>query len=602
MKNILAIGALLSIILISPACKKSIDEFLEKAPGVDVNEDIVFSTQQNIDAFVATLYQYSMFSILPVRIDGNVMISNPATGAAATQIGTLSAATDEGKNEGTFQFANNWNNATILNSNIIASEDYRYYARWKAIRMANIIIERIDTAPGAAADENFRKYVKAQAKFLRALSNFELLKRYGGFPLVMKRYVSVEEAVQPRSTFAECVEAIIKDCDEAFPDLELTYQASQRGRITQLAVRALQSRTLLYAASPLFNTGTPYLSMPNAEDNKYICYGNYDKSRWTRAADTARAVLDLAAMAGVSLVDVAGNRVPKEAKENVTSFLAGNYRVSWERQDNSEIILADKSSLAAGNNFSFPWQHIMPVPMGGFFGGTSVLLNFVKKYEDISGNKVVWNDAGGDDLVAKYASLDPRFRQSIGYNGSRWNPAHPIISTYEGGQHARGCFGGAWMLKHCPEVISNGSVLASIPLFRLNEFYLNYAEAANEAGSSPPASAYNEVNKIRTRSGMPNLPTGLTTDQFRERVRNERAVELAFEDHRFWDIRRWLIAEEEGVMRGGMYGIRVKQLTGNALRYEPYLIENRSFNKNMYLHPFDLTEVLKGNLLQNPGW
>ena len=100
----------------------------------------------------------------------------------------------------------------------------------------------------------------------------------------------------------------------------------------------------------------------------------------------------------------------------------------------------------------------------------------------------------------------------------------------------------------------------------------------------------------------PNLPLGLSKDEFRIRVRNERDIELAFEDHRFWDIRRWLIAEQEGVMKGAIQGIKITKLTATTFRYVPYVIETRSFNKQMYLHPFDLNEVLKGNLVQNPGW
>lgn len=550
MKKIITIIAILGIIISTPSCNKNINDFLEKAPGVDVNEDAIFSSRVNVDAFVSTLYEYGMFSILPARQNNNIL-SNPSTGVAPTQIGTLAAATDEGKNESTFQFSNFWNSGTITNQNIIANEDYRYYARWKVIRMANILLERVDEVKDPAADDTYKKQVKAQAKFLRALQNFEMLKRYGGFPLVMKRFATADEAVAPRSTFAEGVNAILKDCDEAYPDLEIVYPSAQRGRITKLSVLALKSRTLLYAASPLFNTATPYLSMADGANNKYICYGNFDRNRWKLAADAAMEVLLFSGPSAVSLIDVPANRKPLEASAPGTNFLNGNYRVSWERLDNSEIILADKSSSAPGNNISYPWQHVMPQDMGGFYGGTSVLLNFVKKYEDTLGRTVTWNDAGGNDLQAKYASLDPRFKQSVGYNGSRWNAAHPIIETFAGGKHNRLNWGGQWMLKPVPEGISSGSVVPSLPLFRLNEFYLNYAEAMNEF-SGPgtpsatgiteppniPTSAYDAVNRIRARSGMHKLPSGLSADQFRARVRNERAIELAFEDHRFWDIRR----------------------------------------------------------------
>ena len=102
---------------------------------------------------------------------------------------------------------------------------------------------------------------------------------------------------------------------------------------------------------------------------------------------------------------------------------------------------------------------------------------------------------------------------------------------------------------------------------------------------------------------MPDLPVGLSKGQFRERVRNERAIELAFEDHRFWDIRRWMIAENEGVMNGKMYGIKIYKIDGsNEFRYEPYVFETRTWTRKLYLHPFSTNEINKQYLIQNPGY
>ena len=102
---------------------------------------------------------------------------------------------------------------------------------------------------------------------------------------------------------------------------------------------------------------------------------------------------------------------------------------------------------------------------------------------------------------------------------------------------------------------------------------------------------------------MPDLPTGLDKDAFRDRVRNERAIELAFEDNRFWDLTRWLIAHEEGIMNGNMWGLRIHATDDpDVFRYEPYVFEERVFHRFMYLHGFHRNEVDKGLLIQNPGW
>ena len=118
--------------------------------------------------------------------------------------------------------------------------------------------------------------------------------------------------------------------------------------------------------------------------------------------------------------------------------------------------------------------------------------------------------------------------------------------------------------------------------------------------------AVRALNQVRNRVGveMPAVPTAISKEELREKIRNERRVELAFEDHRFWDVRRWMIAEQEGVMSGAMYGIKIYWINSSPqeFRYTPYLYENRTFTKKMYLHPFSTNEVNKGYLIQNPLW
>jgi hypothetical protein len=168
-----------------------------------------------------------------------------------------------------------------------------------------------------------------------------------------------------------------------------------------------------------------------------------------------------------------------------------------------------------------------------------------------------------------------------------------------------------WVMKFVPQTMSlkdgtNGQqAMPNDIIFRLGEAYLNYAEALNEFNSAPSVEAYNAINTIRARAGQPALPNGLTKEQFRERVRNERAVELYFEDIRFWDIRRWLIAENDGVMKGDFFGFEFKANNFDAptkYSYEIKKFETRTFLPKMYLHPYLRSEVLKGYIVQNPGY
>ena len=146
---------------------------------------------------------------------------------------------------------------------------------------------------------------------------------------------------------------------------------------------------------------------------------------------------------------------------------------------------------------------------------------------------------------------------------------------------------------------------------RYAEILLSYAEAMNEAYGPTGNVGYRlnavrALNQVRNRVGveMPAVPTAISKEELREKIRNERRVELAFEDHRFWDVRRWMIAEQEGVMSGAMYGIKIYWINSSPqeFRYTPYLYENRTFTKKMYLHPFSTNEVNKGYLIQNPGY
>ena len=148
-------------------------------------------------------------------------------------------------------------------------------------------------------------------------------------------------------------------------------------------------------------------------------------------------------------------------------------------------------------------------------------------------------------------------------------------------------------------------------IMRYAEILLSYAEAMNEAYGPTGNVGYRlnavrALNQVRNRVGveMPAVPTAISKEELREKIRNERRVELAFEDHRFWDVRRWMIAEQEGVMSGAMYGIKIYWINSSPqeFRYTPYLYENRTFTKKMYLHPFSTNEVNKGYLIQNPGY
>jgi hypothetical protein len=303
------------------------------------------------------------------------------------------------------------------------------------------------------------------------------------------------------------------------------------------------------------------------------------------------------------------NGVPTD----VGGQVLGNYRESWESPDNDEIILACKGYGNVGR-FGYPWQHVMPnnPRFNGFFSGTAVNHRFIKRYERKNGTLQVW-PASGNDLTQKYSELDSRFAQSVAYNGSRFSNNQTRLELYEGGLHVLNCRTGTWMKKLVPDAIYSGNVVPIISVFRFNELLLNFAEAQNEfAGPDVPNSgstAREALNRIRLRSGMP--PISLTlyplNDKlaFQRILRNERAIELAFENYRFWDVRRWLIAEDDGIMNGNVLRLDIKiiNIATEQFSYEEKIVEPRVFQKRLYLHPFDFNEIQRNsNIIQNPGW
>lgn len=579
MKTLIKITKLIIVVsiinLYFSSCEDMMGNFLDKPPGVDVTEDTIFSNQISAERFLMGIYREGMYSDMPEWSDRDGWDSDFKIGFS-----------DEGKQVASWYNSVKYNNGNM--SNTRNPLDSKWWWRWIALRAVNIFLDRIDDVPDAS--QEYKNQAKGQAIFIRGMNYLELLKRYGGVPIIDRRLTNEDAQGEkiPRSTLEETVNFIIKDAETAASLLPDSWPSQYSGKITKGAALMLKARTLLYAASPLSNTENPPLSLPG-EDNKLICYGNYDANRWKLAADAAKAVIDWAPGAGVRLL----------------SGSERSYQDTWEVPDNAEIILGPKmyaplqhygcSTFKSLNNF-----YIIQ-------GGIMITQNFVEFYERTDGTPQPWNRNGGNNLAEIYSNMDPRFKQSVAYNGSYWNVDFPELKFYVGGvpdnQPPRvDNKTGYWIRKWIPTVLTrNTQAYVNWHWARLAEAYLNYAEALNEF-QGPTAEAYQAVNTIRNRVGMPNLPTGLNQAEFRDKVRRERAIELAFEDHRLWDLMRWRMAEQ--TLNAPMWGLKIYKLPepSNEFRYEYYIFQERSWKTPMYRLPFNQNEVDKGYLVQNPGW
>ena len=436
----------------------------------------------------------------------------------------------------------------------------------------NLDISRLDPAKRVEYENNLKdiRMWRAEAHFLRAYFNFELLKRYGPIPIIKSTLdINKDYSDTPRPTMKEVVEFIANDCDIAADSLELTPWRNMNdafGRATKGAALALKSRLLLYAASPL-----------------YVDFGDIDEANkpsdatlWKAAADAAKAVIDL-------------NQYE----------LAPAYDDLFKNDfQNKEYIFVRRYP----SNSDFEKSNF-PVSYGGK-GGTNPSQNLIDDYEMLDGTAFDWNDPV--KAAHPFENRDERLLATVLMNGVLFKGKR--VATYPGGADAtpnpNATKTGYYLRKFLNENVNiqtgGGSDGHVVPLFRLAEIYLNYAEALNEYDpTNPDIAVY--LNKIRERVSLPDVHSGLTQEQMRTLIHHERRVELAFEEHRFWDVRRWKVASS--TLGAPVKGVKITQDDAGNFTYSPVQVEQRVFQPKMYWYPIPQSEVLKlHHWEQNKGW
>lgn len=470
----------------------------------------------------------------------------------------------------------------------------RWDVIWKNIGNCNVFFDNIEDV--AFTDQNMKNRLIGEVTFIRALMYWDLINRWGGMPLITKSYGinDVEEISSiPRNTYKENIDFLVAECDKAASLLPANYGGANKGRATSVAALSLKSRVLLYAASPLMN-------MPSV--SPLVGYPSPDPNRWEKAAQAAQAALDAALGNGYALFDGYGDDV---TKKYTAIFLEGG---------NSEVIFdREGGTSASGINLSYLDEANGPNGYGNW-GGNTPTSEFVDDFEMSDGTKFDWNNPV--HAMNPYDNRDPRLKATVLSNGDEWKGREVEtfffkkadgsetggLDTKYGSNSWNTSLTGYNVRKFLDESYNTGSWSFNPKnwiWFRVAEMYLNLAEAKYNIDDE--AGARQALNAIRQRARMPDVTS--TGEDLFDAIVYERRVELAFEEHRYFDVRRWLIADD--VLNKNATGIRIFKNTDGSYTYTPgQQVELRKFvAPKMYWLPIQLDETNKNPALQqNPGY
>ena len=486
---------------------------------------------------------------------------------------TMSAATDDAvyawESNGIKSFYNGtWSSRNTLNDRLA-----HYYA---GIAQANYYLENApDDFPQTQYLQDYKdrmqqlKNFPFEVRFLRAWYHFELMRRYRNI-VIMDHSLSPEEVNDKKPVdFHTATEWIVSELDAIIPSLPESYASFVTGRtnrVTKGAAMAFKARILLYDASPLNN--------PDGDPDRYV-----------KAAKAAKDVLDSGLY---SLVK----------EKEINNFDARGYIFG---------VIRSASNGLESTNF--------PIGVEGGNSGACPSQNLAEAFDMKDGTPFDWNNAEHRALALDASARDPRFAKTLYVNGDKFKGT-PLEMWY-GGQNAAPKTGATptsyylrkVLIEETSFVTGNAISYPHIyPIIRYAEMYLDYAEALFEATGNPDfkgtlsgtdftMSPLEAVNAVRTRAGVGMLKDG---KDFRKRLHNEHRVEFAFENHRFWDIRRW----KEGELTEEILGLSlVLDQESGEISYTREVVQERPWNDKYYWYPYSESERYKNhNLIQNSGW
>ena len=622
----------LVLVLMFCSCKK----YLDIVPDNVATIEHAFTMRNSAEKFLFTCYSY-----LPrdghYIWDPSVYNGDEMWGINVTQ--------------GSLQVAQGFQSVVAPLFDFWNGDKYGVPSLFMALRDCNIFLDNIDKTLDLTVQERDRW--RSEVLFLKAYYHYYLLRMYGPIPLIRKNIpisASVEEVKVKREPVDDCLAYILELLDQSMPGLpeRIESEATEQGRITQLIALSVKAKVLMLAASPLFNGNTDYANFTNDTGTPFFNQV-YDKERWKEAADACKAAIDAAHQTGHKLYYYSENDA-NSALVSPETNLKMNIRNSVTARWNPEIIWGVTNNLTTDN------QRMAQARLDGNTPGMASVgsslaptlkmaeLFYTKNGVPIKEDKT-WDYTGrfelrqsgvkeqyyiqqGSTTVGLHLDREPRFYASLAFDGSIWYGqgrkteggnwvVRAKFGEYSGGVPVNGYSAtGYWPKKlvNAENVYSATSNYTIVnyphPEIRLADLYLLYAEALNEY-SGPGAAVYEYINYVRKRAGLKSVEESWsnysvnsgkyqTQQGLREIIQQERAIELCFEGHRFYDLKRWKKAMTELNYR--VQGWNILQSTA-AQYYKVVTLHDRKFDFKDYFWPLrELDLIVNKNLQQNPGW
>ena len=604
----------------------SCEDYLDRSPDDGLSEDDVYKDYSSLLGFMDRIFQNDDILIFTHGINS---YSN-----TYVTVGNLSDeyASVRDNDPSKFVNAGNWLENAGTRFEIGSKSDGKNFKSaisraYTGLRIVNRVISGVDQVKSITDDQ--RRKLLGQAHFLRAYFYFEIIKRYGGMPIFDQLWGASDDFDFPRKTYQESNAWMQTDLDKAIEYLPISWPDEEHGRPDRVSAMALKAMTQLYAASPLMQNDL------NSIENK-----GYGKEMAAEAARSAQKAINAIESHEYYRLMNHDEYRSIQLMPNSNQFAQPEYLwfLRWHHGNWSAFVRAqwltqpyDNKTGAEGTPYNAPTQNAVDMYERKGADG---------KYYPIT------DPRSGYDAVKTtnpYSDRDPRFTNNILVPGEQWGKnlqgVPYYLTTYSGGysenfistnQFTRGSQQTGYM---CKKFIWEGEdqwkklygLNRVITVFiRVSQVYLDLAEASFEATGSATAkvegcdySALEALNVIRNRIGIGNVPSVIYNDEkaFRQAIRRERAVELMFEDHRWWDIRRWMVAHELFSEQYPIKGMQATPKNANhanvkdksTLEFTYKVIdvvpEERIFEMKNYWYPFSMNDAASlNNLTQNPGW